>query len=110
MSDLTCPYCGHGQEVCHDDGGGYAEDRRHEVECDSCEKSYVFKTSISFYYRESKAECLNGAEHRLLPSITYPIEYTKTDCQDCDYRRTPTDAEMADIMTPIPVSDKAGSK
>ena len=28
-SDIECPYCGKGQDVCHDDGFGNAEDVAH---------------------------------------------------------------------------------
>lgn len=24
MKDIECPYCGHEQDICHDDGFGYA--------------------------------------------------------------------------------------
>jgi hypothetical protein len=95
MSDIDCPYCGHGQEVCHDDGQGYAEDETHEMECYECEKSFVFTTCISFDYSPAKADCLNGAEHNFKPTITVPRKYTKMRCADCDKTRPCTDAEMS---------------
>ena len=36
MADMACPYCGSEQEVCHDDGAGYAEDETHQHTCSSC--------------------------------------------------------------------------
>lgn len=63
MKDLTCPYCGHEQDVNHDDGFGYEEDEAHQVECAECEKKFIFHTHISFSYHESKANCLNGGPH-----------------------------------------------
>ena len=50
MSDLECPYCEKDCEVCHDDGFGYEEGKKHQMECPHCGKSFVFETSISFYY------------------------------------------------------------
>ena len=64
MHDIECPYCEAGLEVCHDDGQGYDEDRAHEMQCSACEKHFVFYTSISFHYRPSKADCLNGSPHK----------------------------------------------
>lgn len=60
MKDLECPYCGEGLEICHDDGFGSEEDELYEMECEYCEKSFVFDTSISYNYESYKADCLNG--------------------------------------------------
>ena len=96
MSDLNCPYCDHSQEVCHDDGFGYDEDEAHEMECTSCEKYFVFYTSISFSYEPQKADCLNeGGEHDFKPTATYPRRYTKMTCSMCDETRRCTDEEKA---------------
>lgn len=85
MSDLNCPYCNSENEVCHDDGEGYEEDVRHEMECRECEKYFVFATQISFDYKPSKADCLNDGNHRLKESITYPERFTRMQCQECSY-------------------------
>ena len=95
MSDMECPYCGADQEVCHDDGHGYAEDVRHEHTCSNCEKTFVFTTYISFDYEPHKADCLNGEPHELKMSSTWPREYSKMRCMNCDYVRKPTDDEFA---------------
>jgi hypothetical protein len=63
MSDLYCPYCDAGLEVCHDDGFGYEEDRAHEMYCSECDKNFVFYTTISFDYHPERADCLNGHPH-----------------------------------------------
>ena len=104
MSDVECPYCGAGQEICHDDGFGYDEDSAHEMECGGCEKTFVFTTSIMFSYTPYKADCLNGADHNLLASRTHPRIYTKMRCQDCDYERSPTDSEWLELLEPMEVA------
>lgn len=98
MEDVNCPYCGHGQEINHDDGYGYAEDRKHEQTCWACDKTFAFTTSISFSYKAEKADCLNGGEHRYEPTMTAPRRYTEMECLDCGGRRKPTDEEMAKIL------------
>jgi hypothetical protein len=85
MNDIKCPYCGEEQEVCHDDGFGYEEDRRHEMQCHKCEKYFVFTTHISFYYFPEKADCLNGDPHDLKETSTYPRRHTKMACKNCDH-------------------------
>ncbi len=65
MSDVECPYCHHDHEICHDDGHGYGEDMLHQETCGSCDKTFVFTTAISYHYEATKADCLNGAQHRL---------------------------------------------
>lgn len=44
--DLEYPYCEAGLAVCHDDGSGYEEGVKHKMECDNCEKSFVFQTTF----------------------------------------------------------------
>lgn len=85
MDDIECPYCGEEQEICHDDGYGYEEDTCHEMECFSCEKTFVFTTVISFDYYPAKADCLNGEPHKLKESRTHPRCRTRLLCEDCDY-------------------------
>lgn len=94
--DVECPYCGEGQEINHDDGFGYEEDLRHEQQCGSCDKSFVFTTSISYYYEAVKADCLNGGDHRVKISATYPREYSVMCCEDCDYKRKPRADEFVE--------------
>lgn len=104
MADLECPYCEAEQEVNHDDGFGYEEDQRHEQECSECGKTYTFTTMISYHYDAEKADCLNGGEHVFQMSATYPREYSRMDCRDCDFRRKPTPEEFKASGIEIPAS------
>jgi len=96
--DVECPYCGEGQEINHDDGYGYEEDRLHEQGCGDCDKTFTFTTGIIYVYHSFKAECLNGGQHNVSPTITYPKRYTKMICSDCEYERPPTISEWANIL------------
>lgn len=92
--DVECPYCGAGQEICHDDGYGYEEDRIHEQDCGKCGKTFAFNTSISFYYEAWKADCLNGGKHNFQEVRTYPKYYKHwVRCEDCGFE------ERSDPMT-----------
>lgn len=83
MSDTNCPYCDAEIEINHDDGHGYTEDEAHQQECPECEKNFIFYTSIHFSYDASKADCLNGGEHKWKKTLTIPAEYSKLRCEDC---------------------------
>ncbi len=99
MSDVECPYCGKEQEICHDDGFGYEEGVAHEQECGDCEKTFVFQTSISFYYEGYKADCLNGEPHQWSEPKMYwrdkdaNKELWSRRCNDCDLREQGYDPE-----------------
>jgi transposase-like protein len=95
MSDMECPYCGAGQEVCHDDGHGYSEEVKHKQECSECGKNFVFETTIVLYYEPSKADCLNGADHELVFRKSWPDEYSRMVCKHCDFARRATPEERA---------------
>ncbi len=98
MSDIKCPYCDHEQEVCHDDGENIGEGETHQMECYECEKTFVFNTSISFFYEPAKADCLNGKDHKFKAIVTYPKELTKMRCIDCDEIRACTEDEMTVVL------------
>ena len=95
MSDFDCPYCGAEQEVCHDDGFGLEEDQRHEMQCSKCEKFFVFDTCISVSHSAYRADCLNGKQHQLYVSSTYPRKYAKMLCRTCEFQRLLMPDEMA---------------
>ena len=94
--DIECPYCGKELEICHDDGFGYEEGVKHQMECKYCEKSFVFETSISFYYEPEKADCLNDGKHQYKLSHTYPKEFSEMVCIMCNDRRDLTEQERID--------------
>lgn len=97
MSDINCPYCDAELEINHDDGFGYEEGVKHQMECNSCQKAFVFETSICFYYESEQADCLNGGEHDFKPIRTYPKKFTKMECTICGEKRDPTESEMEEI-------------
>ena len=99
MSDVKCPYCGHEQDIDHDDGYGYEEDRKHQQQCGECEKTFTYTTAIWFSYSAQQADCLNGAEHSYSASVTFPPEYSKMTCSVCLKHRDPTEEEMAKILS-----------
>ena len=55
MADVYCPYCDKPQEINHDDGYGYGDDR-YEQECVECEKTFTFTTHITFTYDAEKLD------------------------------------------------------
>lgn len=50
IKDIQCPYCLEGQDICHDDGQGYAEDVTHEQNCLNCHLPFFFNTHIMYSY------------------------------------------------------------
>ena len=101
--DVECPYCGEGVNIDHDDGRGYDEGILHNQECVKCGKTFVFTTSISYYYDAEKADCLNGSDHKFTPSKTFPKRFTRMVCSDCDEERKPTEEEWLEILKDEPV-------
>lgn len=106
MDDIYCPYCDAGQDINHDDGYGYEEDRVYQQQCGVCDKNFTFTTSISFYYEAEKADCLNGIDHNYLPVATTPKEYTRMRCDMCYDERFPTQEEKERYGIPEKPSPK----
>ena len=73
IDDVDCPYCGEPQEINHDDGNGYDENETHQQQCSDCDKTFIFTTSISYYYEAEKADCLNDKEHTFEKISRYPM-------------------------------------
>lgn len=94
---VECPYCSCEQAINHDDGFGYAEDVKHEMQCSHCERYFVFETSITFRFEAEKADCLNGAEHNYESVYTIPNAFTTMRCTMCDDTREPTAQERIDL-------------
>jgi len=83
--DIECPYCEAKQDINHNDGYGYDEDELHEQICDKCDKTFGYYTSISFYYKAKKTDCLNGAEHKWKKVQSHPNPYPDhVRCTDCE--------------------------
>jgi len=86
MSDAECPYCGEDTEINHDDGYGYSESELHEQECQHCDRTFTYRTSISYDYETKKADCLNGGRHDYVEVTRYrsngPVRMWQ--CKDCE--------------------------
>jgi hypothetical protein len=93
MKDIECPYCGHEQDICNDDGHGYSEDEYHQEQCENCEKNFVFTTYISFDYTPQKADCLNDGKHDFKKTTTVPDVFSKMRCTMCAETRDMTEEE-----------------
>jgi len=85
-NNIYCPYCNQGQDIDHDDGAGYEEDKKDEQECISCSKIFVFSTAVSYDYEAYKAPCLNGGEHKWSKQYIFPRHWPDAKiCNDCEY-------------------------
>ena len=79
MSDVNCPYCNDEQEIDHDDGYGYDEDRTHEQRCSKCGKDFEFTTSMSYTYTVG----CQSKDHEMEPfGEKWPDMYQ---CKNCDF-------------------------
>lgn len=96
--DLKCPYCEAWNEVCHDDGFGYAEDVAHQMDCRECNKTFIFHTYISFHYEPSKADCLNDAPHDYKETRAYPERARVMRCEICGDEKPLPPERMAEIL------------
>jgi hypothetical protein len=91
--DLNCPYCDEELDINHDDGFGWEENEKHQMQCKYCKKYFVFSTQISIYYYAKKAECLNNGNHKWKLTATFPRELSQMFCTKCDERRALTESE-----------------
>lgn len=96
--DLECPYCETGLDINHDDGFGYEEGVKHQMNCSHCDKSFVFETSISFYFEPEQADCLNDGQHNYKLTKTYPKEFSEMECTMCGDNRELTDLERKEFQ------------
>jgi hypothetical protein len=83
MTDVECPYCGTGIEICHDDGYGMEEEKLYEWQCHKCDKFFVFRICFDIEHTAYKADCLNGGEHDYKKICEYPSERTLVRCTMC---------------------------
>lgn len=95
MDTVICPYCEEECEINHDDGAFYKEDELEEMECSHCEKTFLVRTNITYYYEGEKCPCKNGEEHDWKDSRGYPKEHFigKQRCSYCDEERDTLSAE-----------------
>lgn len=93
IEDVRCPYCGAKQDIDHEDGYGYEEDKIYNQECPECGKTFAYNTYISFDYDVWKSDCLNGGEHKWEFSISYPKQFSTMFCPNCGERRQLTEEE-----------------
>lgn len=91
--EIECPYCEKEFNLNHDDGFGYEEGVKHRQECPNCRKTFVFETSIVFYYDPIKAECLNDGVHDYQLNKTHPKEFSNMQCLTCGDMRELTNQE-----------------
>jgi hypothetical protein len=86
MADVKCPYCDSDEDINHDDGYGYEENRTHTQECGTCGKVFTYTTTISFDYDVDKAPCQNGEPHKLVDIVRFPKEFAVgiKRCEWCD--------------------------
>lgn len=84
---MYCPYCD--SHVRVDTEERYSEDELYEAECDTCEKKFGFRLSISYNYYEEKVDCWNGDEHKWKNRVSAPRHYSegKQACYDCGEER-----------------------
>lgn len=107
-ADFECPYCKHPIEVCHDDGFGYEEDQKHEMQCPECEKYFVFDTTITISHDAYAAECLNGADHQYSETRAFPKRYRVMRCDICDHEASLPKSRMDEYLAesdPLPTRE-----
>ena len=53
----------------------------------------MFTTSIIYYYKAKKADCLNGDDHKYELTHTHPKEWSTMRCEYCDDKKELTEKE-----------------
>ena len=85
MKDIECPYCEHEFDICTDDGHGCEESFTYHEQCPACKKLFTFTTTLSFHYEADKADCLNGAKHKLsFVEQNFSGKRLNFRCKSCD--------------------------
>jgi transcription elongation factor Elf1 len=80
MSSFICPYCDKELDTPTD---CYETNEDYEWQCEHCEKYFVFTIDYDIIYYESKADCLNGADHNYQKTLTIPEEFARLRCKMC---------------------------
>lgn len=92
MNNTECPYCGHEEDVCNEDGFGTDENETYRMECGGCGKTYGLTMTIHYHYETKQVKCFNGGEHEWKrPSYRPPAcEYTTKGCHYCETTKVVT--------------------
>ena len=93
MSEIECPYCG---EDCGTPDEHESEGVLCEMQCEKCEKNFVYSSSYYINYESHKAPCLNGGEHVWDKMCGAPREFfeRKYRCKYCDEEKQFTEKEI----------------
>ena len=86
--DVKCPYCGFEQDIDHDDGVGFEENKVWQQLCQNseCEKTFVYSTYIHYDYKVKQADCLNEGKHDWKPVHIFPecFSFATSRCSICE--------------------------
>ncbi len=87
MDKLTCPYCGHKNDVPEE---CYEGDTDYECECSGCDDIFMFTLSYLPCYEEFATPCLNDGKHNWEKIIGAPREYfeNRRRCSYCGEEKT----------------------
>lgn len=90
METVECPYCEHEQGL---ETSEYRdEDNLQEEECESCDKKFGVRLSITYDYYPEKVDCWNGVSHKwsewrvlLEDHQDHPNQvFRRRHCEECD--------------------------
>lgn len=95
--DMTCPYCGAEIDI---DAGDFniEQDSKHQYECETCGKTFLFTAEISVDYYPEKADCLNGSPHDWKFASVECVGYTAMRCRVCGETRPLTPEEVKERL------------
>lgn len=93
MNDITCPYCYHQFDLCHDDGAFYDEDELEKEKCPECDKQFLVQSYMSWSHEAVTADCLNDGEHQWEKECSkflieeHPYLAAREECTECGEKR-----------------------
>lgn len=98
MSDVECPYCGHEQEVCQDDGHACEDGAIYGEQCYKCEKYFALTPCISYSFSGEKADCMNGGDHNWAYGCHALQKKVRRVCLDCHKSEWVCESEKLKLM------------
>jgi len=98
MNDLNCPYCGGGNKVDCPAGREIEKGGFHQIECDFCDKRFIYHKSISYSYEAYAADCLNGDEHNYREVGVYPNINPRVACSICESTKPLSEERRQEIL------------